>query len=180
MDIDATDAFLFSQMGVQDTPFSFGASADTAGSVAYTMLAAEADIKLGAAIGDVAPFDAGAQSSGNLIRGTILLNSKGTPLTATGGGTGLQLRCGQRNTKNLRRHAHTRAGTGSVTAKLQSDATMLSVVLRQTVSHSLLHLLLAHNGQAWRGQSQTPGGESHTQSAAAHHHLSWCLFVGIL
>lgn len=122
MDIDATDAFQFSQLGIADTPFSFGASADTPGSVAYTMLAAEADIKLGGAIGDVAPFDAGAQSTGALIRGTILLNSKGTPLTSTGGGTGLQLGAVSATQRIYAAMHVLGAGTGSVTCKLQSDS----------------------------------------------------------
>lgn len=123
MDIDDTDAFQFSNMGVVTEPFSFGASADTAGSVAYTMLAGEADLKLGAAVGDICKFDAGAQSSSPLIRGTVLLNSKGTPLTSTGNGAALQLGAVS-STQRIYAAMHILGvGTGSVTAKLQSDAT---------------------------------------------------------
>jgi hypothetical protein len=121
MDIDATDQFQFDSIGVQDTPFSFGASGDTVGSVAYTMLAAEADIKLGGAVGDVAKFDAGAQSTGVLVRGQILLNSKGTPLTSTGNGTAVQLGSVSATQRIYVAMHVLGVGTGSVTAKLQSD-----------------------------------------------------------
>lgn len=122
MDIDDADLFQFSQLGVTDTPFSFGAQGDAEGSVAYTMMAAEADYKIGAAVGDILPFDAGAQSSGQLIRGSILLNSKGAPLTATGNGTGQQLGAVSA-TQRMYASLHVLgAGTGSVTAKLQSAA----------------------------------------------------------
>lgn len=123
MDIDDTDAFKFSNLGVTDTPFSFGANADTVGSVAYTMLGIEGDLRLGAPVGDVCSFDAGAQSAGNLIRGNILLNSKGTALTSTGAGTGQQLGA-VTSAQRIYAAMHVlNAGTGSVICKLQSDAT---------------------------------------------------------
>jgi hypothetical protein len=123
MDIDATDAFQFSALGVNDTPFSFGAKGDSVGDVAYTMLALKGDYKIGGAVGDIAPFDAGAQSSGKLIRGTMLLNSKGTPLTTTTNGTKLQLGAVTATQRMYLAMHVLGAGTGSVTLKIQSDST---------------------------------------------------------
>lgn len=123
MDIDTTDAFQFSNIGVQDTPFSFGAKGDTVGDDAFTLLAAEGDIKIGAAVGDICAFDAGMQSTGKLIKGKILLNSKSAAITSTGAGTAQQLGA-VASGKRIYIAAHVlNAGTGSATIKLQSDST---------------------------------------------------------
>lgn len=122
IEIDDTEKYQFDGMGLENTPFSFGASNDTHGSVAYTMLAAEADLKIGAQVGEVFEFDAGAQSNSRLIRGNVLLNSKGTPLTSTGNGTGLQLGAVSASQRIYAAMHVLGAGTGSVTCKLQSDS----------------------------------------------------------
>lgn len=121
MEPDATDAFKFSNMGVKDKPLSFGLTADTHGAVAMTLLATEAELKLGAQVGELLPFDMSAQSSDRLVRGNILLTSKAVALTASGNGTGLQLGAVASGKKIYAAMHVLNAGTGSFTAKLQSD-----------------------------------------------------------
>ncbi len=123
IEIDASDTFLFDSVGVADIPLSFGASADSHGATAFTMKLTQGDLKVGAPVGDIYKYSAGGECSDRLIKGSILLNSKGTPLTSTGGGTALQLGAVSA-TKKIYAAMHVLgAGTGSVTCKLQSDAT---------------------------------------------------------
>lgn len=121
--INANDAFQFNTIGLDNTVMSWGAKGDAVGDVAYTMLCTQADIKLGGSVGDVAKFDAGGQSNSPLIRGTLMLNSKAAALTSTGNGTGIQLGA-VTSAQRIYASMHVlEAGTGSVTAKLQSSAT---------------------------------------------------------
>ncbi len=120
---DATEGYQFGKVGLVNAVLTLGASGDEVGNIAYTMQAGQADIKFGAAVGEVYKFDAGGMSTGALVRGKIVLNSKNSPLVSTGAGPGNFLGsivAGQRACVAMHVLG---AGSGSVTCKLQSDAT---------------------------------------------------------
>lgn len=88
-DANPYDSALFSNVGVVDKPLSIAASS-TEGVVAYTfnqMLGDYAPLKN--SVGEMIGFSAGGKATGNLVRGTLMLNQ--TALAATGSGTARQL-----------------------------------------------------------------------------------------
>lgn len=93
-----------------------------AGSLAYLTNALRADYKIGEAVGEVAPWTSTAKSSWPVARGQFA-HPPGTPRTATGTGTALQLgavAAGRRLYATL--HVLSVAGTTpSITARVESD-----------------------------------------------------------
>jgi len=91
IEIDTTDKALFDKVGIADLPMSFGASGDVAGDTAYTMLVNSGELTSGGKIGELYSYSISAESNSPLVRGTMMINSKGTPLTTTGTGTAREL-----------------------------------------------------------------------------------------
>lgn len=125
MGLDATDTALFNNIGIADKPFSFGTSGDSAGDFAYTFLANQGSMKMDKKLGEIYAFSVSAEANSKLVPSKILLNSKGTPLTATANGTALQLGA-IASGKTMYASLHVLSvGTGSPTFDLviESDAT---------------------------------------------------------
>lgn len=92
------------------------------GSLAWLTSALRSEYKLGAAVGDVAPWDAKAAGKGALVRGTVA-HPPGTARTATGTGTAVNLgalSASQKLYASL--HVVSVAGTTpSITVSIESD-----------------------------------------------------------
>lgn len=98
-----------------------GNNAAAVGDLAYFTSALRADYKVGEAVGEVAPWTSTAKSAWPLVRGQFA-HPPGTPRTATGTGTGLNLgaiTAGRRMYAAL--HVLSAAGpTPSITARVES------------------------------------------------------------
>lgn len=117
-------------------PWSISANnAAAVGALAYFTSALRADYKLGEAVGEVAPWTSTAKSAWPLVRGQFA-HPPGTPRTATGTGTGLNLGAlitGKRMYAAL--HVLSVAGTTpSITARVESapDNTFAAPTTRLT------------------------------------------------
>jgi hypothetical protein len=117
-------------------PWSISGNAAAAvGDLAYFTSALRADYKIGEAVGEVAPWTSTAKSSWPLVRGQFA-HPPGTPRTATGTGTGLNLGAlatGKRMYAAL--HVLSVAGTTpSITARVESapDNTFAAPTTRLT------------------------------------------------
>lgn len=91
VEIDSLDKALYDGAGVAGKLISVGAGGDDVGDVAYTMQAIIGELTEGAKIGELLAFSLGAESNSQLIRSTILMNSKNSALTSTSTGGALQL-----------------------------------------------------------------------------------------
>lgn len=94
----------------------------TVGALAYTTNALHASYTLGGSVGDVAPYQAKADGSWPMVRGQIA-HPPGTPRTADGTGTGLNLGAVAAG-KRLYASLHVLSATGttpSLTARIESD-----------------------------------------------------------
>lgn len=119
---DAVDAALFAGVGLADKLFTYGVGGDAVGDVAYFFLGTEGEISLGAEVGGLLQLSAGAETaSGDLYRGKIALNSRAAGLTTSGNGTGLQLGAISADQRLYAALHVWNVGTGSFTAKIQSD-----------------------------------------------------------
>lgn len=117
-------------------PWSISANNGAAvGDLAYFTSALRADYKVGEAVGEVAPWTSTAKSAWPLVRGQFA-HPPGTPRTATGTGTGLNLgalAAGKRMHAAL--HVLSAAGTTpSITARVESapDNTFAAPTTRLT------------------------------------------------
>jgi hypothetical protein len=103
-------------------PWTVAPNLANVGSLAYFMNAFEASYKFGGSVGDVAPYTSGAKSNWPLVRGQIG-HPNGTPRTATGTGSSVQLGAvpaGKQLYAAL--HVLSVAGTTpSMTARVESD-----------------------------------------------------------
>lgn len=95
------------------------------GDLAWFTNGLRCDMKLGGAVGDVAPWSGKVSGSWPLVRGQ-LVHPPGTARTATGTGTGVQLTGGVPVGKQLYCALHVLSATGttpSITARVESDTT---------------------------------------------------------
>lgn len=121
----ASEQAIFDNIGVANKPITFGLTGDADGDACAFFNAVEGELGTGAEIGEVLPFSVSAEASagGKLVRGTIMLNSRSAALTSSGNGTARQLGA-LTSAQSLYAVAHFwNVGTGSVTVKIQSDAT---------------------------------------------------------
>jgi hypothetical protein len=123
VDIDATDAALFSSMGLADVILTMGAGGDDVGDPAYFFKAVESELEVGDAIGEIFPFSISAEGDGALVRGTMMLNSKDSALTTTTNGTGQQVGAASASQTVYAALHILEAGTGSITVTIESDST---------------------------------------------------------
>lgn len=104
-------------------PFTCCPTSGAVGEVAYLLKALRSEYKLGDAVGEVAPWTAGATGSWPVPRGKML-HPSGTARTATGNGTAVELSAVSA-TQYLYATLHVLsiAGTGTptITVKVQSD-----------------------------------------------------------
>lgn len=111
----------WSQLGGRG-PWTVCPNDSTVGALAYLTRAMRSSYKQGEAVGEVAPWTGDAKGAWPLVRGQIA-HPPGTPRTATGTGTGLELgavAAGQRVYAAL--HLLSVAGTTpSITVRLESD-----------------------------------------------------------
>lgn len=111
----------WSQLGGRG-PWTVCPNDSTVGALAYFTQALRSSYAQGDAVGEVAPWSGTAMSSWPLVRGQIA-HPPGTPRTATGTGTGLELgavAAGQRLYAAV--HVLSAAGTTpSITARVESD-----------------------------------------------------------
>lgn len=116
---DATWAAL---NGRSPVPWTICPVAAEVGGLAYATTALTTSYKQGEAVGEVAPWEATASGSGLATRGTVM-HPPGTPVTATGDGTGLELgalAAGQRMLAVL--HVLSASGTApELTVAVESD-----------------------------------------------------------
>jgi hypothetical protein len=104
-------------------PFTICPVSGAVGEVAYLLKALRSQYKLGAAVGDVAPWTAGATGSWPVPRGKIL-HPSGTARTATGSGTAVELAAvtaDQYLYSTLHVLSVSGTSTPTVTVKVQSD-----------------------------------------------------------
>lgn len=95
------------------------------GDLAWFTNGLRCDMKLGAAVGDVAPWSGKVAGSWPLVRGQ-LIHPPGVARTATGTGTGVQLAGGVAAGRRLYCALHVLSATGttpSITARVESDTT---------------------------------------------------------
>jgi hypothetical protein len=85
---DTIDSALFSNIGVADRPVSVAPENSTEGSDVFFFKSNSSEYSQGGAVGDVASFSVSAEATGDLVRGTIMVN--GTK-TASGTSTVRQL-----------------------------------------------------------------------------------------
>lgn len=110
-------------------PWSVGPTgeSDTApGNLMYLTSALRKSIKLGDSVGEVAPWSAEAAGSAPLVRGTSL-HASGTPRTATGSGTVVDMLAGPATGQFVYANLHllsVAAGGGTITVNVQSDDTL--------------------------------------------------------
>jgi len=114
------DAALFSAVGVANQPFTFGTD-DTAGAVAFSFKSLLSQYTpLQNAVGDVIGYSLGAEATGDLIRGRLVLNAEA--LTASGSGSGVEMGA-TASGQTLYGVLHVlSAGTGTLDAVVESDA----------------------------------------------------------
>lgn len=122
-DASKVDDASWSQLGGVG-PWSVGPADSAVGDLAYFMKALRSDYKLGDAVGEVAPWSGNAKSAWPLVRG-LFAHPPGTPRTATGDGTALQLgalAAGQQLYAAL--HVLSVAGTSTptITVEIESDS----------------------------------------------------------
>lgn len=82
------DPALFGEIGVADNPVTV-AHVSTIGNIAYLFKSIAGDYSPGGQVGDMFAFSAGAEATGGLIRGTLMVNA--AAVAATANGTGRQL-----------------------------------------------------------------------------------------
>lgn len=123
VDLDSVDAGLFSNMGVYDKIMTLGAGGDDVGDPAYFFKAIESELTIGDQIGEVFPFSVSSEGDGNLVRGTLVLNSKASALTTTTNSSAYELGAVSAGQKLYAGLHVLGAGTGSVTVTVDSDAT---------------------------------------------------------
>jgi hypothetical protein len=167
VEIDSTDKALFDNAGIADKLISIGVGGDAVGDIAYTMKAIIGEITEGAKVGELYAFSLGAESNSQLIRSTMLLNSKGTALTSSGNGSGLELGA-IASGKTMYAALHVlNVGTGSPTLDLilQSDdannfpsATSRITFDQVTAIGSQLKTLAGPVTDTWWRPSYTIGG----------------------
>jgi len=89
-DSDTLDPALFGLIGTADKPMTISPVAGAVGDIAYFFLSNLATYNpASGSVGEIVGFSVAADSTGNLIRGEILLNS--AALTASGNGTAREL-----------------------------------------------------------------------------------------
>jgi hypothetical protein len=71
---DALDDALFAKVGVDNVPLTITPEAGLEGESGFAMLAVVGDYSPGGEIGELLPFTVSAESDGDLVRGTIMLN----------------------------------------------------------------------------------------------------------
>lgn len=104
-------------------PFTIAPGGAAVGSLAYVFKALRSEYKFGGAVGDVAPWTAGATGSWPVARGKVL-HPPGTARTATGNGTAVELSAvSSSQYLYATLHVLSVAGTSSptITVKVQSD-----------------------------------------------------------
>lgn len=118
------DLAMFSDVGLQDFPVTFGGDGDVYGSTSYFLNGDIGQLKEGAKVGDVLAYDLSVESSSNaLVRGTIMLQSRLAALTTTGAGTSKQLGAVSATQKVYACIHIWQVGTGSITPIIESDST---------------------------------------------------------
>lgn len=124
MDADAADVAMFTDISGIDKPITASAVDDTEGTLAYFFKAGLADYKTGASVGEILPFELDADSSsGPLVNGTIMAQTRLTPATTSGNGTARALGA-IASGKSLYSALHVWGlGTGTVTAIVESNST---------------------------------------------------------
>jgi hypothetical protein len=122
-ELDATDTAKFANVGAASKVLTFGAAGDDVGDTAYSMFAVQNNLVIGGQIGDVFPYSLEAESNDELIRSTLMLNSKAVPLTSTTNGTGQQVGAAASGQTIYAALHILGAGTGSATVTVESDAT---------------------------------------------------------
>lgn len=104
-------------------PYTVGPDGAAVGDLAYVMKALRGDYRLGDAVGEVAPWTGAVKSSWPLVRGQFA-HPPGTPVTASGDGTGLELGA-LATEQRLYASLHVLSATGttpSITVTVESDA----------------------------------------------------------
>lgn len=87
--IGAIDDVLFAKVGVADVPLTIAPETGAEGQPGFGLLAIVGDYAPGGEIGELLPFSVAAESDGDLVRGTIMLNR--TAAASANSGTALQL-----------------------------------------------------------------------------------------
>ena len=85
---DLVDEVLFNRIGLSDVPVSIGVETGAEGEVGYSFLSTFGEYAPGAPVGEMFAFTVSAESSGRLVRGTILHNAA---RTVSANGTAFQV-----------------------------------------------------------------------------------------
>lgn len=118
------DAAVFGEVGAAEVPVTVVPTVAAAeGDLAYLFKAIAASYKPGAKVGDLFKFSVSADGTDDLARGQVMTNALTTPKVATGNGSIFQLGAVAAGQK-IWAAAHVIAGSGSMTLKLQSAATV--------------------------------------------------------
>ena len=130
-DGDPYDEALFSSIGESDMPISFGSSGDE-GDPAYTFKSILGEYSPGGTVGEILAFSVGGSATGNLVRGTLMVNDT---KIVTGDGTARQLgavAAGKRVYASLHVISASETDTLDVVVTSDDNAGMTSATTRLT------------------------------------------------
>jgi hypothetical protein len=100
---DSIDKQLFDSMGLDGVPVAISAQAGEAGQIAFFLPTVEGEYQPGGAVGELHKFSAGGMAQGELVRGTIHINSESE--TTTDDTAGIQMGAVDKNSAGQKLYA---------------------------------------------------------------------------